>query len=143
MALFLSTITNKMDSKCRVSVPSNFRNSLQKQSFKGLIAFPSYKHPSIDACGIDRMERISEDLDNNNQYSQEEFDLISLYFGEAEQIPFDKDGRIVVPKKVDTTCSYKKRNPIRGFGTYFSDVNPEKYKKIKQQTLKKAVGKKN
>ena len=72
-----------MDSKCRVSVPSNFRSSLQKQSFKGLIAFPSYKGPNIDACGIDRMERISDDLDNNNEYSQEEFDLISLYFGEG------------------------------------------------------------
>ena len=37
------------------------------------------------------MERISDDLDNNNEYSQEEFDLISLYFGEAEQLPFDKE----------------------------------------------------
>ena len=83
MTLFLSTTINKMDSKCRVSVPSNFRSSLQKQSFKGLIAFPSYKSPNIDACGIDRMERISDDLDNNNEYSQEEFDLVSLYFGEA------------------------------------------------------------
>ena len=46
------------------------------------------------------MERISDDLDNNNEYSQEEFDLISLYFGEAEQLPFDKEGRIVMPKKL-------------------------------------------
>ena len=45
------------------------------------------------------MEKISDDLDNNNDYSQEEFDLISLYFGEAE-IPFDKEGRIIVPKKL-------------------------------------------
>ena len=33
--------------------------------------------PKRDACGIDIMERISDDLDNNNEYSQEEFDLIS------------------------------------------------------------------
>ena len=55
MALFFSTIINKMDAKCRVSVPSSFRSSLQKQSFNGLIAFPSYQNNSIDACGIDRM----------------------------------------------------------------------------------------
>ena len=44
MALFLSTILNKMDAKSRVSVPSAFRNSLQKQTFKGVIAFPSYQN---------------------------------------------------------------------------------------------------
>ena len=59
MALFLSTIQNKIDSKSRVSVPSAFRNSLNKLSFKGIIAFPSYSHQSIDACGIDRMEALA------------------------------------------------------------------------------------
>ncbi|GIR26029.1 MAG: hypothetical protein CM15mP40_06370 [Alphaproteobacteria bacterium] len=44
--------------------PSAFRNSLQKQTFKGVIAFPSYQNNSIDACGIDRMENISDSLDS-------------------------------------------------------------------------------
>ena len=142
MALFLSTTVNKMDAKCRVSVPSTFRSSLQKQSFKGLIAFPSYKHPSIDACGIDRMERISDDLDNNNDYSQEEFDLISLYFGEAEQIPFDKEGRIIVPKKLIQHALIKNEVLFVGLGPTFQMWNPEKYKKRKQLTMKIAGEKK-
>ena len=87
MTLFLSTIINKMDSKCRVSIPSNFRSSLKNQSFKGIIAFPSYNDQSIDACGIERMENISNSLDTDT-YSRDEFDLISMYFGEAEQLPF-------------------------------------------------------
>ena len=142
MALFLSTTINKMDSKSRVSVPSTFRNSLQKQSFKGLIAFPSYKHPSIDACGIDRMERISENLDNNNDYTQDEFDLISLYFGEAEQIPFDKDGRIVVPKKLIQHAHIKKEVLFVGLGPTFQMWSPEKYQNKKNLTIKIAGEKK-
>ena len=71
-----------------------FRNKL----LKGVIAFPSYQNNSIDACGIDRMENISDSLDNNNEYSKEEFDLISLYFGEAEQLPFDKEGELFSQK---------------------------------------------
>ena len=63
-----------MDSKCRVSVPSAFRNSLKNQSFKGVVAFPSYNDNSIDACGIERMEKISENLDSENNYSRDEFD---------------------------------------------------------------------
>ena len=88
MALFLSTVLNKMDSKCRVSVPSNFRNSLKNQSFKGVVAFPSYNDNSIDACGIERMEKISNSLDSENDYSRDEFDLISLYFGGSRTITF-------------------------------------------------------
>ena len=123
MALFLSTITNKMDSKCRVSVPSSYRSSLLKQSFKGVIAFPSYNDKSIDACGIDRMEKISNDLDENNKYSKEEFDMVSLYFGEAEQLPFDKEGRIVLPKKLINHAKISKEvllwdlDPHFNFGT--------------------------
>ena len=84
MALFFSTIINKMDAKCRVSVPSSFRSSLQKQSFNGLIAFPSYQNNSIDACGIDRMESISDSLDNSNDYTKEEF---YEKFGEGSTFP--------------------------------------------------------
>ena len=43
------------------------------------------------------MENISNNLDSEN-YSREEFDLISMYFGEA--VPFDKDGRVTLPKKL-------------------------------------------
>ena len=96
MTLFLSTIINKM-TKCRVSIPSNFRSSLKNQSFKGIIAFLSYNDQSIDACGIERMENISNSLDTDT-YSRDEFDLISMYFGEVEQLPFDKDGRVTLPK---------------------------------------------
>ena len=138
MALFLSTIINKIDSKSRVSVPSTFRNTLQKQTFKGVIAFPSYKNHSIDACGIDRMENISESLDRNNEYSKEEFDLISLYFGEAEQLPFDKDGRIILPKKLKNHASIDKEVLFVGLGPTFQIWNPQNYNNKRLQTIKVA-----
>ena len=142
MALFFSTIINKMDAKCRVSVPSSFRNSLQKQSFNGLIAFPSYQNNSIDACGIDRMESISDSLDNSNDYTKEEFDLISLYFGEAEQLPFDKEGRIILPKKLIQHAKIAKEVLFVGLGPTFQMWNPSAYDKKKMETIKIA-GKKN
>ena len=141
MALFLSTIINKMDAKSRVSVPSAFRNSLLKQSFKGVIAFPSYNDKSIDACGIDRMEKISNDLDENNKYSKEEFEMVSLYFGEAEQLPFDKEGRIVLPKKLINHAKISKEVLFVGLGPTFQLWNPENFNKKREQTLKLATKK--
>ena len=44
------------------------------------------------------MEKISENLDSENNYSRDEFDLISLYFGKAEQMPFDKEEELFFKK---------------------------------------------
>ena len=53
------------------------------------------------------MEKISNSLDSENDYSRDEFDLISLYFGEAEKLPFDKEGRIILPKNLLITLKLK------------------------------------
>ena len=139
MALFLSTVLNKMDSKCRVSVPSTFRSSLKNQSFKGVVAFPSYNDNSIDACGIERMEKISNSLDSENDYSREEFDLISLYFGEAEQLPFDKEGRIILPKKLINHAQIENNVLFVGLGPTFKMWNPNHNENKKKSMIKKAI----
>ncbi len=138
MALFLSTILNKIDSKSRVSVPSDYRNSLLQQNFQGIISFPSYSYKCIDCCGIDRMERISENLDQESDYSKDEFDLISLYFGEAEKLPFDKEGRIILPKKLILHSEINDQVLFVGLGPTFQIWEPNHYNNQKYQTIKKA-----
>ena len=142
MTLFLSTVTNKMDAKSRVSVPSSFRNTLKNQTFKGVVAFPSYSEKSIDACGIERMENISNSLDSNHKYSREEFDLISLYFGEAEQLPFDREGRIILPKKLINHAEIENSVLFVGLGPTFQMWNPNSYEKKKNKMIQKATDKK-
>ena len=136
MALFLSTVINKIDTKNRVSVPSSFRSSLQKQTFNGVIAFPSYRYKSLDACGIDRMERISNDIDQNNNFSKEEFEVVSLCFGEAEQLPFDKEGRITLPKKLKQHAEISNDVLFVGIGPTFQIWNPENYNKIREEIIR-------
>ena len=65
------------------------------------------------------MENISDSLDSEN-YSREEFDLISMYFGEAEQLPFDKDGRVILPKKLINHAEIDKNVMFVGLGQLFS-----------------------
>ena len=142
MALFLSTIINKIDTKNRVSVPSSFRLSLQKQTFNGVIAFPSYKYKSLDACGIDRMERISNDIDQNNNFSKEEFEVVSLCFGEAEQLPFDKEGRITLPKKLKQHAEISGDVLFVGIGPTFQIWNPENYNKKRDEIIRNVNKKK-
>ena len=58
---------------------------------------------------------------------KDEFDLVSLYFGEAEQLPFDKEGRIVIPKKLIDHASLSKEVLFVGLGPTFQIWNPKYY----------------
>ena len=82
------------------------------------------------------MENISDSLDNKNEYSKEEFDLISLYFGEAEQLPFDKEGRIILPKSLIQHASISNEVLFVGLGPTFQMWNPKNYTKKKIETIK-------
>ena len=85
------------------------------------------------------MEKISNSLDSENDYSREEFDLISLYFGEAEQLPFDKEGRIILPKKLINHAQIENNVLFVGLGPTFKMWNPNHYETKKKSMIKKAI----
>jgi len=99
VALFLSTFVNKVDRKGRVSVPATFRAALAGQTFNGIVAFRSFKLPTIEGSGIDRIEEMSARLDGLEQFS-EEYDNLASIFADAQQLPFDGEGRIVLPENL-------------------------------------------
>ncbi len=79
VALFISTFVNKVDKKGRVSVPAPFRAALAGQSFAGIVAYPSFVLSAIEACGIDRMEELSQGIHIHPALSElVQFTLVSL-----------------------------------------------------------------
>jgi len=48
MNIFLSNTVNKIDTKGRVSIPSQFRSVLENQRFAGVYLYPSFTTQSID-----------------------------------------------------------------------------------------------
>ncbi len=98
MALFVGTVVNKVDRKWRVSVPASFRAALAGQSFTGIVAFPSFKHPALECCAIDFMERLGQSLYEVDTFSDRQDDLAATIFAEAHQLPFDSEGRIMLPQ---------------------------------------------
>ena len=97
MALFLSTFVNKVDRKGRVSVPASFRAALAGQSFLGIVAYRSFKLSCVEGSGIDRMQEMSGRVDAMGQFS-ESYDNASVVFSDAQQLPFDGEGRVMLPQ---------------------------------------------
>lgn len=124
MTLFLSTYNNKVDRKFRVSVPAPFRNALSNQEFQGIIVFKSSRHQALEGFGMDRMVEMSERLDQYDMFSNEQDDLASLIFGEARQLPFDGDGRIVLPPDLAAFCDITDQAAFVGLGRKFQIWSP-------------------
>lgn len=127
MALFLSTFVNKVDKKGRVSVPASFRAALSGESYQGFIAFRSHKHDAIECCSYSRMEQLSQSVDTLDMFSQEQDDFTAAIFADSLQIPFDGDGRIVLPKKLLDYSGIAGDISFVGRGATFQIWLPEKF----------------
>jgi len=96
--LFISTFVNKIDKKGRVSVPAEFRRVLAGDGFQGVVVFKSLQHQALEACSAEHLERLSESLESQDLAPDELQAIETAIFGGSYQLPFDGEGRVVLPQ---------------------------------------------
>lgn len=128
MALFLSTFENRLDKKGRVSVPSPFRAALSAQSFQGIVVFRSQVAAALDGCGMDRMEALAASLDGLDLFSQARDDLAATIFADARQLPFDSEGRVMLPEDMVAHLGVSERCAFVGRGPTFQIWEPSAFR---------------
>ena len=133
MALFLSTFVNKVDRKGRVSVPASFRAALADQSFQGVVLFRSHGHPCIEGFPHSFMAELSDRLDNFDLFSADQDDLATSIFGESVQLPFDGDGRIILPEPIIAYAGLSEQCAFVGMGRKFQIWNPAAFEARKSE----------
>jgi len=142
VALFLSTYVNKIDRKGRVSVPASFRQALQGQTFHGIICFPSYKLPCLEACAMDRMEQMAESMDDLDLFSDDQDDLSASIFADSYPLALDADGRIILPTDLAAHAGIDFADAGRaafvGRGRTFQIWNPETFETHKNEARRRA-----
>jgi Uncharacterized protein conserved in bacteria len=139
MGLFLSTFVNKVDKKGRVSVPATFRAALSQQSFPGIIAYRSFTSACVEGCGMDFMERLSASAQDIAAFSPEQEDLSSLIFADARQLPWDPEGRIVLPEDVIAHANLSEAAAFVGKGHTFQIWEPHAYKALEAEIRARAL----
>ena len=101
MALFVSTFINRVDRKGRVSVPASFRTILTKQSFQGIVVYPSFITDCIEGCGMDFLEDLAASAAATfNVFSTQQTDFNTLVFQKCRQLPWDPEGRVMLPEDI-------------------------------------------
>ncbi len=127
MALFLSTFQNKIDKKGRVSVPAPFRQVLGGQVFGGIIAYGSFINPCVEACGMDRIEKISRRIEELDPFSEERDAFATAILGGSMQLAFDGEGRVMLPELLLVQASLTENALFIGKGETFEIWEPKAF----------------
>ena len=124
MALFLSTIEKQIDKKGRVSVPPTFRAVLAAQNFNGMIAYASFTNSCIEACGMERIEKLHARIEALDPFSEEHDAFATAILGGATQLAFDSEGRVVIPEGLLKKANITDTGVFVGKGATFEIWSP-------------------
>lgn len=136
----MDTITNKVDAKGRVSLPSDYR-AIVKELSTEIVCYRSLSAPCIEGCLEDSLDKLATEIENSTDFFSETQDnLTNLIFGDAKRFPFDSTGRIVLTEKLLQHAEITDSAVFVGKGRKFQIWNPENWAKeearIRAEVLK-------
>lgn len=142
MALFLSTYVKKIDKKGRVLVPNPFRAVLAAEaSASGVVVYPSFINPCIEACGMGRIEALAGRIEALDPFSEEYDVFSSAILGGSQELSFDGEGRIMLPESLLKEASIGGDVVFVGKGRTFEIWEPSRHETHAREARKLALEK--
>ena len=128
MDRFVSTFTNKIDAKGRVSVPAPFRAVLTRDGYDGgIYCYPSLDSPALDAGGEALARKIDALLDSLPDFSDERDELSVALYSDVQILNIDGDGRIVLPQALRNHANITTHVTFVGMGQKFQIWEAERF----------------
>lgn len=135
MSLFLSSYENRLDTKGRISVPAQFRNSMHDEKFAGVVLYRSFINNCIEGLSMSRMEQMAAATDKMGVYDSELDDLSAMLFADARPLAFDVTGRVVIPDELLKHAGITDRAIFVGRGNSFQIWNPDAFRAAQEKSL--------
>jgi MraZ protein len=128
MDRFVSTFTNKIDAKGRVSIPASYRAVLERDGYAGgIYCYPSLDAPALDAGGERLAQKIDGLLSGLPDYSDERDELSVALYGDVQVLTIDQDGRIVLPEALRAHAGVTTQVTFVGLGDKFQMWEPARF----------------
>lgn len=124
MPLFLSTFVNKVDRKGRTSVPASFRAALSGGDWMGVVLYRSPLLPAIVGADLGYMERHSNEVDEIASLADPKQALSAAILADSRQLPFDPEGRILLPADLLAHAHITEQAAFVGRGKTFQIWEP-------------------
>ncbi len=142
MDRFVSTFTNRIDAKGRVSIPAPFRAVLERDRYAagsglGIYCYPSLDAPALDAGGERLAQKIDALLAGLPDYSDERDELSVALYGDVQVLAIDQDGRIVLPEKLRVHAGIGAEIAFVGLGEKFQMWEPARFEERRSRARQK------
>ena len=137
--LFLSTYSNKIDAKGRVSMPASFRDIITKEDEGGVVIYKSLSKKCLEGCTQSYIMRLQNAMDGFDPFSPEKDAFTTAIFSDSVALDIDKDGRINVPKQYTQYAGVKDMALFVGKGKTFEIWNPDDYAEYAKKCREFAV----
>ena len=128
MDLYLSHVTNRLDAKGRVSIPSAFRQILTRDGFEGLFIVPALDAPALDCGGNALLADIGGVMRRFSPYTAEHDSLASAFYGASEILKLDQEGRAVLSDHMKAHASISSEVTFVGQGQKFQIWEPGRFR---------------
>ncbi len=124
---FVGKFLNRIDRKGRVSVPALWRPKLLGKEFSGIVVQTTDHYKAIDGYSQKYLERYQEWLDSKDPLLETNEYEATLIFG-SSMLPFDKEGRVLIPELLRNLSVLKSDALFVGMGRKFRIWEPEAFK---------------
>jgi MraZ protein len=130
---FVSTFTNRLDAKGRVSIPASFRAVLAVDGFDGLYCCPTLDRNAVDAGGNRFRQTIGASLQNFEPFSEDHEYLSTTLIGESEILKIDQDGRVILSDAIKIHAGIADRITFVGQGYKFQIWEPDRFTAYREE----------
>jgi len=124
-AVFLSTTTNTLDAKGRVSVPAPFRARVAKLGQETIVVWMSLDGQYLEGATLDHLERMQDSLDQLDPFDETRQAMEQVIYGGSVELGFDSGGRISLPSALIEDAGLDKKATFVGVGRTFQIWNPD------------------
>lgn len=134
MRPFLSTYTNKVDAKGRISIPARFRQVVADGDFPGVVIFPSFTAPCLEGVTMQRMEELAEMIDAEFEPFDETYGAFAhSILADSYELTFDGDGRVLMPEELLDHAHVGEHATFVGLGKRFQIWEPSIYARQREE----------
>ena len=119
-------------------MPASFRSHLSNMGYNGVICYPSFNNNAIEAWPQDRIEKITNSIDELNPFEDKKDYFATSILSESINLQFDSEGRILLTTKLLRHAKIKSSMLFVVLGKTFQIWEPTNFEKFRAQAKRKS-----
>ncbi|ODN71569.1 division/cell wall cluster transcriptional repressor MraZ [Methylobrevis pamukkalensis] len=136
---FVSSFTNRIDRKGRVSVPAPFRQVLARDGFEGLYCYPSLDFSALDCGGHGLLMEIERQLAAFTPFSEDHDLLSAAFYGASSHLVMDGEGRVALTDAHREAAGIGDELTFVGLGYKFQIWEPTRFAAHREAAQRRLV----